>query len=163
MNGEQEAVVYVNSEFVPSSQAVVSAFDRGFRWGDGVYEMTRTFGGQAFRLRHHLERLRWSLQYTRIDPGMSMDEMERVTLELVDRNLSLQDNADLGITHIVSRGLLRPHAEGHDRGHRGYLHRAPGFRHVRRVLPGRYPVGYPGDEAHPAPRACPLRPRYPTK
>ena len=107
---KEEPVVFVNGDLVPESKAVVSVFDRGFRWGDGVYEMSRTFGGRVFKLKEHLERLRWSLNYTRIDPGLSMEELERVTLELVDRNLGTggPEVEDVGVTHIISRGPMDP-------------------------------------------------------
>ena len=109
MDNQQEPVVFINGAFVPRSQAVISAFDQGFRWGDGVYDFARTFGGKVFKLREHLERLRWSLHYTRIDPGMSMEELERVTLELVDRNVALLENGDdVSVAHFISRGLLEP-------------------------------------------------------
>ena len=109
MSSSHEPVVYVNGEFVPASQATVSVFDRGFRWGDGVYEMSRTFGGKLFRLGEHLERLKWSLRYARIDLGESMGELEEATEELVVRNKATGDGADdLGVTHIISRGLLDP-------------------------------------------------------
>ena len=100
--------MYVNSALVPESQATISVFDRGFRWGDGVYEMARTFGGKVWRLREHLDRLYSSLSYTRIDPQLSIDELERVTLDLVDKNIERAgpNPDDVGVTHIISRGLL---------------------------------------------------------
>jgi branched-chain amino acid aminotransferase len=80
--------------------------DRGFRLGDVVFDTSRTFDGQVFRLKDHLGRLYRSLQYTRIDPGMSVDEMERLTLEVVQRNEGMRSAAgdDYMITQIVTRG-----------------------------------------------------------
>ncbi len=67
----EERIVYLNGAFVAESQAKVSVLDSGFNAGDGVYDVTRTFGQKPFRLREHTERLFRSLQYTRIDCGMS--------------------------------------------------------------------------------------------
>ncbi len=110
MENTNEPLVYVNGDLVPESQATISVFDRGFRWGDGVYEMARTFGGKVWRLREHLDRLHWSLNYTRIDPQMSIDELERVTLDLVNENMERAGPSpdDVGLTHIISRGPLDP-------------------------------------------------------
>jgi len=53
--------VYLNGAFVAPEAARVSAFDRGFVFGDGVYEVIPVYGGKAFRLSHHLQRLEASL------------------------------------------------------------------------------------------------------
>jgi branched-chain amino acid aminotransferase len=45
----------------------VSVLDRGFRWGDAVYDATRTFEGRLFKLHEHVERFFRSLRYARID------------------------------------------------------------------------------------------------
>ena len=84
-----ERIVYLNGSFVPESEAKVSVLDSGFRSGDGVYDATRTFGHTLFKLREHVERLYRSLTYTRIDCGLSFDEMERISLDVVERNVPL--------------------------------------------------------------------------
>jgi len=102
----EERIVYLNGAFVPESQARVSVLDSGFNAGDGVYDVTRTFGHKPFRLREHTERLFRSLQYTRIDCGMSLDEMEKITLEVFERNKPLlRANEDLALWQVVSRGV----------------------------------------------------------
>ena len=102
----EERIVYLNGAFVPESQAKVSVLDSGFNAGDGVYDVTRTFGQKPFRLREHTERLFRSLQYTRIDCGMSLEEMEKITLEVLDRNKPLlRANEDLALWQVVSRGV----------------------------------------------------------
>ena len=52
-----EKQVYINGDFLAESEAKVSATDLGFYGGDGIYEVTRTFGHQLFRLDAHLDRL----------------------------------------------------------------------------------------------------------
>jgi branched-chain amino acid aminotransferase len=102
----EERIVYLNGAFVPESQAKVSVLDSGFNAGDGVYDVTRTFAQKPFRLREHTERLFRSLQYTRIDCGMALDEMEKITLEVLDRNKpQLRANEDLALWQVVSRGV----------------------------------------------------------
>ena len=60
------AQVYLNGEFLPPDRARVSVFDRGFIFGDGVYEVIPVFGGRLFRLPHHLSRLDASLGAIRL-------------------------------------------------------------------------------------------------
>ena len=85
-----EKIVYLNGSFVPESGALVSVLDSGFNAGDGVYNVTRTFGHEPFRLRDHTARLFRSLRYTRIDCGLSPDEMEQATLEVLERNKPIE-------------------------------------------------------------------------
>ena len=72
-----------------------------------MFDTSRTFNGKVFRLRDHLERLFRSLKYTRIDPGMTIAEMEQITLDVVQRNESVREPAgdDYMITQIVTRGF----------------------------------------------------------
>ncbi|GIX45994.1 MAG: branched chain amino acid aminotransferase [Candidatus Tectimicrobiota bacterium] len=103
-----EPVVYLNGAFVPESQATISVFDRGFRLGDAVFDTARTFRHRPYKLREHLERLYRSLRYVRLDPGLTLEEMEAITLEVVRRNVPrLQAHDDVWIHQIVSRGPLR--------------------------------------------------------
>lgn len=53
--------VYLNGEWLPPAEAKISVFDRGFIFGDGVYEVIPAYGGRLFRLKQHLERLDGSL------------------------------------------------------------------------------------------------------
>ena len=101
-----ERTVYLTGSFVPESEAKVSVLDSGFRSGDGVYDATRTFGHKLFKLREHLERLYRSLTYTRIDCGLSFDEMERISLEVVERNLAiLGEDDEYTLWQVISRGV----------------------------------------------------------
>jgi len=100
-----ELTAYFNGEFVPDSQCVIHATDRGFRTGDVVYDLQRTFDGKIFRLREHLERFMRSLKFTRLDPGLDIDQLEELTREVVQRNEPLrQAGGDFTITQFVTRG-----------------------------------------------------------
>ena len=99
--------VWVNGDYVARSQATISMQDRGFKLGDVVFDTSRTFNGKIFRLNDHLNRLYRSPQYTRIDPGLSMEEMGRITLDVVEKNEAMREPAgdDYMITQIVTRGI----------------------------------------------------------
>lgn len=102
----KEAVIYLNGAFVPESEAKVSVLDRGFNGGEGVYEVTRTFGSRPFKLGEHIDRLYRSLKYCRIDCGIARGELERLCLEVLERNEHfLGPDDDFAIWNVVSRGV----------------------------------------------------------
>lgn len=101
-----ELHIYLNGEILEESQARISPFDRGFLWGDGVYEITPCFNRRLFRLGDHLDRLYRSLRYVRIDPGMNREEMEKVTLTLLEANFCrLAEQGFYRVGHWVTRGM----------------------------------------------------------
>ena len=102
-----EYEIWLNGRFVERDKAQVSLLDRGFRQGDVVFDTSRTFDGKVFRLKDHLERFYRSLKYVRIDPQMSIDEMEKITLSVVERNEVLRTSLgdDYMISQIVSGGI----------------------------------------------------------
>lgn len=99
--------VYFNGEYVAEADARVSIFDSALMFGDMAFEMTRTFGQKPFRLRSHLERLYASLRLLEIECGLTIDEMEELTLETLRRNIGTEaEDVDWQIMHDVSRGPL---------------------------------------------------------
>ncbi len=101
-----EKIIYLNGAFVAESEAKVSVLDSGFNAGDGVYDVTRTFAHRPFRLRDHTARLFRSLRYTRIDCGLTLEQMEAATLEVLERNRpSLGKDDEVAIWQVVSRGM----------------------------------------------------------
>jgi len=105
----QELYCYLNGKKVKESQAAISPFDRGFLWGDGVYEITPCFNRRLFRLGDHLDRLYRSLRYVRIDFKMTKEELEKVTLDLLNINLpSLGEEGVYRVGHWVTRGMDTP-------------------------------------------------------
>jgi branched-chain amino acid aminotransferase len=101
----QERVVYLNGEMIPDSQAKVSIHDYGFLMGDAVFDTTRTFGRQIFKLDEHLDRFYQSLKYMRLDPGLTKGDMAQLTMQVLETNLPmLQDNSDYWVTQRVTRG-----------------------------------------------------------
>jgi branched-chain amino acid aminotransferase len=101
-----ERVVYLNGSFLPESQAHISLFDVGFRIGDGVYDVARTFGGRPFKFREHVDRLYRSMTYTRLQVDLTPDEFEKICHEVLERNLPLLGpKEDYAIWMNVTRGL----------------------------------------------------------
>ena len=97
-------VVYVNGKYVPRSEAVVSVEDRGFVFGDGVYEVVRVIRGRLFATRFHNERLDRSLDGVRIKlpEGDSAAGFVEIGKELLRENNLLDGEATLYIQ--VTRG-----------------------------------------------------------
>jgi len=105
-----ELLVYVNGDLVPKSQAVVSVYDHGFLYGDGIFEGIRSYGDEVLLLDMHLERLYRSAHFLQIEIGMSLDEMRDAVLNTLKAN-RLYDGAYIRL--VVSRGLgdlgINPH------------------------------------------------------
>lgn len=106
LNRPNQRIVYLNGEYVPESEARIPFRDRGVKYGDAIFDTTRTFGHDIFRLREHLERFYRSLKYLRIDPQMTIDEFISVTEQVVEKNLPLiAEDEDYWVTQRVTRGL----------------------------------------------------------
>lgn len=114
-----EALVYLNGQMVPASQAHLAIFDAGIVLGATVTEMTRTFGQKPYRLGDHIDRLFRSLKYTRMDIGLSKEQFAAASRELVAHNARLVDSADeLGLIHFVTAGEFPVYAGSAGRGAR---------------------------------------------
>jgi branched-chain amino acid aminotransferase len=101
-----DRIAYFNGRYVPEREVLVPFRDRGFKYGDAVFDTTRTFGHRVFKLREHVDRLYRSLRYLRIDPGVTQEAMIEITGEVVRRNLPLlEPDEDYWVTQRVSRGL----------------------------------------------------------
>jgi branched-chain amino acid aminotransferase len=96
---------YLNGEWIPSDEVSIGWADRGFRFGDTVFDAARTYNGRIFKLDRHVDRLYRSLKYVRIDPGMSEEGFATVVEETVDRNRAqLERDGDFQIYMFVTRG-----------------------------------------------------------
>lgn len=73
-------IACVNGRFLPISRAMVSVEDRGFQFGDGVYEVVRSYDGEVFRLDAHLERLVQSARAIRLPMRYSLPQWRRLIL-----------------------------------------------------------------------------------
>ena len=101
-----QRIAYFNGRFVPESQVLVPFRDRGFKYGDAVFDTTRTFGHRVFKLAEHVNRLYRSLHYLRIDPGIAPAELVAITEEVLRQNLLLLGpDEDYWVSQRISRGL----------------------------------------------------------
>lgn len=79
-------VVFLNGILLPSAQALVPVNDRGFMYGDGLFETTRVFNGRPFRLAQHLERMVRGAEYLKIPLPYSPKEIQKFAGQLVEAN-----------------------------------------------------------------------------
>ena len=79
-------VVYLNGEFLPRERATLSVDDRGFIFGDGIYEVTRVVNGKLFEPDRHMRRLQYGLRGIGIDPRLTPDEIIDIHHRLIQEN-----------------------------------------------------------------------------
>jgi D-alanine transaminase len=90
--------VYLNGKFLPIEEAAVPVLDRGFIFGDGVYEMIPVYSRHAFRLQEHIRRLEQSLAALRIENPHSAHEWEALLLALIEKNAGEDQSLYLQVT-----------------------------------------------------------------
>jgi D-alanine transaminase len=96
-------IVYLNGQFLPIEEAKISVLDRGFIYGDGVYEVIPIYGRKPFRLPQHLSRLQSSLDGIRLANPHSDREWTSLIGELIAR----QPFDDQGLYFQVTRGVAK--------------------------------------------------------
>lgn len=99
MKSNDDAIVYFNGAFVPKRDVRISPDDRGFLFGDGVYEVVRAYDGRLFEAEAHFERLARSLRALRID-GPDPAAFADVARRLMDDN----DVHDAALYIQITRG-----------------------------------------------------------
>ena len=95
---------YVNGDFLPIAEARVSVLDRGFLYGDGLYETLNVANGRTFRLEAHLDRLFQSAAVLKITVPLSRDVLRDAIFATVERNAL----ADAYVRILLSRGESHP-------------------------------------------------------
>jgi len=105
-------MAYFNGEFMPLEEVRVSPMDRGFLFGDGVYEVIPVYGGRLFRLEDHLDRLERSMQAIELSNPYSRERWHGMLDELVGRNGGGEQSLYFQVTRGVS--VPRNHAYPHD-------------------------------------------------
>jgi D-alanine transaminase len=90
--------VYLNGKFLPIEDAKISVMDRGFLFGDSIYEVIPAYNGRMFRLVHHLERLENGLQAIGMHNPMSRDEWSSTLNQLVQQNPTHDQSIYLQVT-----------------------------------------------------------------
>ena len=101
-------IAYLNGDFIPLSEARISPMDRGFLFGDGVYEVIPSYQGRFVALDYHLERLRNSLEGVHLAINQSNDQLVALLNEVCRHN----GNGDQGVYLQITRGVAekRQHA-----------------------------------------------------
>jgi len=107
-------IVFLNGQFVPEEQAVVSVFDRGFLYGDGLYETLRICNGKPFRWAEHMERFERGAAFLKIQVPISCNELRKHALELIRLNrmpealLRILLSRGVGPRGFSPKGAVRP-------------------------------------------------------
>ncbi|MCH8205964.1 MAG: aminotransferase class IV [Chloroflexi bacterium] len=104
MGDKPDLISYFNGQFMPHGQATAALQTEDVQSAGGFYDTERTFNGQVFKLRQHLERLNNGLTAAEIDPGMTIDEMEETSLKVLEANReALGDGDEFVLTQVVSQ------------------------------------------------------------
>ncbi len=94
-------LIYLNGKMVPQEEAVISVFDHGFLYGDGVFEGIRAYNGRVFRLVEHIRRLYESAHSILLPIPLSREEMIQAVVDTVNANKL----RDAYIRLVISRGV----------------------------------------------------------
>lgn len=113
-------LVFLNGQFVPETQAVVSVNDRGFMYGDGLFETLPVVNGRPFRLMPHLERLIRGADFLKIKSPFTPDQLQDFGRQLIEKN----QMPDAILRVVLTRGP----------GERGYTPRPGGHPTVAMTL-----------------------------
>jgi len=101
---------FLNGDFMPLSEVKISIEDRGFQFGDGVYEVVRTYGGVPFQLDAHLERLERSAHAIGLNMPVNSTKWEEWVREGVKRAVYPECKVYVQVTRgVASRDHLFPH------------------------------------------------------
>jgi branched-chain amino acid aminotransferase len=101
-----ERLAWFNGEFMPENQVKIPFRDQSWVYGDGCFDMTRSFNHKLFKVKEHVDRLYRSLKYLRIDPGFGPERMSALTEEVFERNRHLLgSHDDYWIGQRISRGV----------------------------------------------------------
>ena len=96
-----DVLIFLNGQFVPEERAVVSVFDRGFLYGDGLFETMRVFRGKPFRWQQHWERLQRGADFLKIKLPFTPEALRGFVDELIAKN----DMPDALLRVTLSRGV----------------------------------------------------------
>ena len=101
-------IVFLNGKFVPENRAVVSVFDRGFLYGDALFEGMLVTGGKPFRWREHMERLQRGVEFVKFTIPYSYDELETYAAKLIEKNRMPECMLRLSITRGITGRTYSP-------------------------------------------------------
>jgi D-alanine transaminase len=110
---EQTFNIYLNGQFIPLADASISVLDRGFLFGDSVYEVIPAYSGKLFRLEQHLQRLEGSLEAVRMKNPLRLKQWRSIMERLLEQRphqdqsiyLQVTRGATAGRDHAIPEGL----------------------------------------------------------
>lgn len=94
------SIVYLNEQYIPMEDAKISPMDRGFLFGDGIYEVIPSYDGQLVGFGPHIDRMNDGLEMIGVDFKWTHDQWREVCQQLIEQN----GGGNLGLYLHVSRG-----------------------------------------------------------
>ncbi|EAT12402.1 D-amino acid aminotransferase [Bermanella marisrubri] len=94
------SIVFLNNEFMPMEEAKISPMDRGFLFGDGIYEVIPSYDGKLVGFGPHIDRMNQGLEMIGIQFNWSHEQWQSICQQLIEKN----GNGNLGLYLHVSRG-----------------------------------------------------------
>ena len=104
-------IAYVNGEFVELEEATVSIEDRGFQFGDSIYEIIKLYNGKLFKLEDHIQRLFNSAHQIRLDLDYSKEELKELAQQVLEANEDSERKEEGGLYIQITRGAA-PRSHG---------------------------------------------------
>ena len=134
-------MIYLNGKFMPIEEATVSVLDRGFIFGDGVYEVIPVYSRQPFRLEKHLLRLQHSLDGIRLKNPYDNAHWHKLLEQIIANNEGEDQYVYLHITRGVAK---RDHAFPKKCGANGIYNEQPPARTIPKLVSARCGSNYSG-------------------
>lgn len=94
-------IIFINGDFYDKENAKISVFDKGFLYGDGVFEGIRAYDGKIFKLDEHVDRMFEGARAIMLEPPYSKEEVKEIIVETCKRN----GVKDAYIRPVLSRGV----------------------------------------------------------
>ncbi|WP_298013183.1 D-amino acid aminotransferase [uncultured Castellaniella sp.] len=101
---DNDSIVYLNGDYVRLGDAKISVLDRGFIFGDGIYEVVPCYGGKPFLMQNHLARLQRSLKAIRLETGRGIADWEALVADMLSRSGA---RGDCSVYLQVTRGVAK--------------------------------------------------------
>src|SRR5215468_3844094 len=98
-----DSLCYLNGNYVPLASASIPVLDRGFIFGDGIYEVVPAYHKRSFRIEQHLDRLERSLREVRINEPHSREQWHAI----IERLIRASPAQDLVVYLQVTRGVAK--------------------------------------------------------
>ena len=104
--------IFLNGQFVPETQAVIPVNDRGFMYGDGLFETMRVCGGKPFRITQHLERMMRGADFLKIKCPFAPKELQQFADQLIGENQMPDAILRVTLTRGPGKRGYTPEADG---------------------------------------------------